>query len=112
MAVAAEAGLAAPVAWVFSGACRDADPDLFFPIGSSGPGLRQIAEAKAICALCPVITDCLSYALATGQDAGVWGGTTEQERQALRSRGPAGRAFAPRAACNQRYSSLTASEVR
>jgi WhiB family transcriptional regulator, redox-sensing transcriptional regulator len=81
MAVAAEAGLAAPVAWVFSGACRDADPDLFFPIGSSGPGLRQIAEAKAICARCPVITDCLSYALATGQDAGVWGGTTEQERR-------------------------------
>jgi WhiB family redox-sensing transcriptional regulator len=92
MRVAAEPGLAAPGRWVFSGACLDADPDLFFPVGSLGPGVHQIAEAKAICGRCLVTTDCLSYALATGQDAGVWGGTTEQERRALRSRGSAGKA--------------------
>ena len=91
MTVAAEAGLTAPVSLLFSGACRDADPELFFPIGSRGPGLYQIAEAKAICARCLVIAECLGYALATGQDAGVWGGTTEQERRALRSRGLIGR---------------------
>lgn len=75
---------AAYVGKLFAGTCRDADPDLFFPIGSSGRALRQIAEAKAICARCLVKADCLSFALATGQDAGIWGGTTEEERRAFR----------------------------
>jgi WhiB family transcriptional regulator, redox-sensing transcriptional regulator len=67
------------------GACRDQDPDLFFPIGSSGPALLQAAQAKAVCARCPVRIDCLNYAIETGQDAGVWGGTSEEERREIRS---------------------------
>jgi WhiB family redox-sensing transcriptional regulator len=67
------------------GACRGVDPDLFFPVGSSGPALLQAAEAKAVCAGCPVRDDCLSYAIETGQSAGVWGGTSEEERRVLRS---------------------------
>jgi len=72
------------------GACRDEDPELFFPIGSSGPALLQAAQAKAVCAGCPVRIDCLSYAIETGQAAGVWGGASEQERRAIRSAALAG----------------------
>ena len=70
--------------WAARGTRRYGDPDLFFPITSSGPALLQIAQAKAVCARCPVLIDCLGYALETGQDAGVWGGTTAEERREIR----------------------------
>jgi len=72
--------------WRHRAICRDEDPELFFPIGNSGPALLQIAEAKAVCERCPVIGDCLSWALESGQDAGVWGGMSEDERRALKRR--------------------------
>lgn len=67
-------------------ACRNVDPELFFAVGTSGPALLQIAEAKAICRRCPVVTECLTWALETGQDSGVWGGMSEDERRARRRR--------------------------
>src|SRR5215472_12869111 len=67
------------------GACRGVDPELFFPVGSSGPALHQIAQAKAVCAGCLVRDECLSYAVTTGQSAGIWGGTSEEERRKIRS---------------------------
>jgi WhiB family redox-sensing transcriptional regulator len=69
--------------WRDRAACRDADPELFFPVSSIGPGARQIAEAKAVCARCPVRDRCLDYALANGLDHGVFGGTTDDERRQL-----------------------------
>ena len=60
------------------------DPDVFFPIGSTGPALEQIEAAQRICAACPVSEECLEFALATNQEAGIWGGTTEEERRKLR----------------------------
>ncbi|MFF3015613.1 WhiB family transcriptional regulator [Streptomyces sp. NPDC057939] len=72
--------------WRHQAACRQADPDLFFPIGSSGPALLQIEEAKAICRNCPVLDECLQWALEGGQDMGVCGGLTEDERRALKRR--------------------------
>lgn len=72
--------------WRFSGACRTEDPDLFFPAGNSGPYLLQIEEAKAVCRRCPVMEQCLRWALDTGQDAGVWGGLSEDERRSMRRR--------------------------
>ncbi|MCT9007145.1 WhiB family transcriptional regulator [Streptomyces rhizosphaerihabitans] len=72
--------------WRDSAACRTVDPDLFFPIGSTGPALLQIQEAKAVCAGCPVRDECLRWALDTGQSVGVWGGTSEAERRALARR--------------------------
>lgn len=72
--------------WPSLGACREEDPELFFPIAASGPGLMQIARAKAVCARCQVRAECLQYALDSGQEGGVWGGTSEEERRALRSR--------------------------
>jgi WhiB family redox-sensing transcriptional regulator len=72
--------------WRHRAICRDEDPELFFPIGNSGPALLQIAEAKAVCQRCPVTSECLSWAIETGQDAGVWGGMSEDERRALKRR--------------------------
>jgi WhiB family transcriptional regulator, redox-sensing transcriptional regulator len=71
--------------WRDDAACRDADPDLFFPIGTTGPALRQIGEAKRICRTCPAQTQCLSWALDNRVIDGVWGGTTGEERRAMRS---------------------------
>ncbi len=70
--------------WVHRARCKDEDPELFFPIGTTGPAAAQIEAAKAICAQCEVRVHCLEWALATGQDAGVWGGMSEEERRALR----------------------------
>jgi len=70
--------------WRHLAACREEDPELFFPIGTTGPALLQIEEAKAVCRGCAVIDDCLSWALDSGQDAGVWGGTSEEERFVLK----------------------------
>ncbi|HEX2362282.1 MAG TPA: WhiB family transcriptional regulator [Jiangellaceae bacterium] len=80
--------------WRHIAACRDEDPELFFPIGNTGPALLQIEEAKSVCRRCPVREDCLQFALETGQDAGVWGGLSEDERRALKRRNARARARA------------------
>lgn len=69
--------------WMPRGACHGEDPELFFPIAAAGPALAQVIAAKAVCFQCGVRTAWLSYALATGQ-AGIWGGTTKEERHAMR----------------------------
>jgi len=82
--VTADSGyVAASTTWMPSGACQGEDPELFFPIGASGPALYQITAARAVCRRCAVTRMCLTYALETGQ-AGIWGGTTSEERQAMR----------------------------
>jgi WhiB family redox-sensing transcriptional regulator len=70
--------------WRDFAACRDTNPDLFFPVGTTGPAIEQIEQAKAVCRECPVQTACLEFALLTNQDSGVWGGTSEEERRKLR----------------------------
>jgi WhiB family transcriptional regulator, redox-sensing transcriptional regulator len=74
--------------WRHRAACRDEDPELFFPISDVGPGARQATDAKAVCARCPVREQCLRYALDNGLDHGIFGGTTEHERRALTRRAP------------------------
>ena len=66
--------------WRPFAACRSVDPELFFPVSSTGASLQQTADAKAICAGCPVRRQCLSFALGTRQTHGIWGGMTEEER--------------------------------
>ena len=85
--------------WRHGSACKDTDPDLFFPVGSTGTAVEQIATAKSICDSCPVQLNCLSYALHTNQESGVWGGTTEDERRVIR-RGIAADRIAARAAAH------------
>lgn len=72
--------------WRHRALCRGEDPELFFAVGTAGPALLQIAEAKTVCNRCPVVSECLTYALTTGQDTGVYGGMSEDERRALKRR--------------------------
>jgi len=72
--------------WRHRAACLTEDPELFFPIGNTGPALQQIDDAKAVCRRCDVSDACLKWAIETGQDAGVWGGLSEDERRALKRR--------------------------
>lgn len=72
--------------WRQHAECRSEDPDLFFPIGTSGPALLQTEQAKAVCRRCPVREPCLEWAMETDQTLGVWGGTGETERRALKRR--------------------------
>jgi WhiB family redox-sensing transcriptional regulator len=75
-----------PMDWRDKAACLTADPELFFPVGNTGPAVDQIDKAKAVCGRCTVTEICLQYALETGQDSGVWGGLSEDERRALKRR--------------------------
>ena len=76
------------MSWMSRGACRLADPDLFFPVAiGTAPAARQVAAAKAVCGLCAVRANCLSYAL-EAKPEGIWGGTTPDERRAARRRPP------------------------
>lgn len=67
-------------------ACLNEDPELFFPIGNGGPAQLQIEEAKQVCRRCDIREKCLNWALEIGQEHGVWGGLSEEERRALKRR--------------------------
>lgn len=70
--------------WRLKASCRSVDPDLFFPVGTTGLALEQIEQAKAVCRSCPAQEPCLEFALSTNQESGVWGATSEEERRKLR----------------------------
>jgi WhiB family redox-sensing transcriptional regulator len=72
--------------WRNDAACLDENPELFFPIGTTGPAILQTEEAKQVCRRCHVRQQCLEWALETDQDHGVWGGMSEDERRALKRR--------------------------
>ena len=72
--------------WRHEAACLNEDPELFFPIGSSGSAMAQTEQAKRVCHTCDVVETCLNWALETNQDAGVWGGMSEDERRSLKRR--------------------------
>jgi WhiB family transcriptional regulator, redox-sensing transcriptional regulator len=74
----------ASYSWRSGALCRDTDPELFFPVGTTGQALVQIAMAKKVCGECPAAEECLEFALTTNQDSGIWGGTSEEERRKLR----------------------------
>ena len=70
--------------WQSQGACRRVDPAVFFhPEGERGPARRRRDDAaKAVCASCPVLAQCRQHALTVREPYGVWGGMTEDEREA------------------------------
>lgn len=74
-------------------ACREFEPELFFPVGTPGAPLydAQLEQAQAVCARCPVRAECLLFALDEGIGHGVFGGVDEHERAALRRTLPARR---------------------
>lgn len=80
--------------WRTRSACLDENPELFFPIGKTGPAVTQVDEAKRVCGQCEVRNECLAWALEANQDHGVWGGLSEDERRSLRRRNARTRATA------------------
>lgn len=68
--------------WPERARCRGEDSEKWFAADSS--------EAKEVCRSCPVAADCLGWALANGQDYGVWGGMDEDERRKLKKAGRRG----------------------
>jgi WhiB family redox-sensing transcriptional regulator len=71
--------------WEQDGACRQADPRLFFPPeNESGPARRKRdAAAVKVCSVCPVIQECRRHAWAVREPHGVWGGLTADERDEI-----------------------------
>lgn len=67
--------------WQGMGECRSVADDTWFP-ETGQPGLRAAAVNR--CGFCPVRRSCLAHALAEGEDYGIWGGTTDVQRDALR----------------------------
>lgn len=75
--------------WMGEALCAQTDPEVFFPtIGRAG------AEAKRVCAVCPVRQDCLEYGIENGLQ-GIWGGVGERNRQEERARRAEARAGRP-----------------
>jgi len=66
------------LSWRQQARCRGVDPEVFYPVSEDD---EDAAEAKSICALCPVREACLEFALTTREKNGVWGGLTERERR-------------------------------
>jgi len=71
------------IEWRRSAACRDVDPEIFFPDAESDAE-RRMARAKAICARCPVREQCRQDAIERREPAGIWGGTTPEQRVVIR----------------------------
>ena len=69
--------------WVDRAVCRDLSVDLFFPNYGDKRQISALANAKAVCATCPVRPECLDWALRTNSRHGVFGGTTPDERHDL-----------------------------
>lgn len=82
--------------WRHRAACRNLDPEIFFPVAEAGPALaRQEARALAVCARCPVVAECLAFALRE-LPYGIAGGMTAHQRRELRTRRAAPEPSAPR----------------
>ncbi|MCZ7525762.1 MAG: WhiB family transcriptional regulator [Acidimicrobiia bacterium] len=74
--------------WHAQAACRGEGPDRWFP--ERGANTATVAEARAVCRSCAVRVDCLSYAFASPNPAGlpgVWGGLSSRERRHALRRG-------------------------
>ncbi len=70
--------------WREAAACLEVENQVsFFPDKEDVGG---IAKAKAVCASCPVASECLTWAIETNQGEGIWGGHTPRERRVIRRR--------------------------
>ena len=90
-------GLTAPT-WMAAALCAQVDPELFFPentpdrVGNNSP-----ADAKRVCAACPVMQECRAYAIADDTiNYGIWGGLSVRERQQQRTHQPRTRCLSGR----------------
>ncbi|MEV0996784.1 WhiB family transcriptional regulator [Nonomuraea fuscirosea] len=79
------------MSWMYRAACRDVDPEIFFPIASpdTDAGTAAEAQAKRVCSGCTVREECLGASVSLQVVDGVWGGHSEAERRRLRLGGRA-----------------------
>lgn len=68
-------------AWRWHALCAQVDPELFYP----EPKRATTNQARRVCMLCPVRSECLADALARDERFGVWGGTSEKQRRKLQA---------------------------
>ena len=78
--------------------CAETDPEMFFSEDVSesyNPATGRYTThtsyynakaARAVCNSCPLITECLNYAMSDRTIQGIWGGTTEYDRKVLRGK--------------------------
>ncbi len=71
--------------WQSRGACLNVDTSVFFhPDFERGASRAQrTSAAKAVCARCPVLTQCREHALRVQEPYGTWGGLDELERKVM-----------------------------
>ena len=67
--------------WMDEAVCVETDPDMFFPDRGGRDGAKA---AKRVCASCPVVEQCLEYAISNGFNDGIFGGMTPGERSAVK----------------------------
>lgn len=72
--------------WRGRAACSRLDPDIFYPVGDGAYACEMTGIAKQACLSCPVRAECLRQALETGEQYGIWGGMTPEERRDLARR--------------------------
>ncbi|MEU9578764.1 WhiB family transcriptional regulator [Streptomyces chilikensis] len=70
--------------WRAYATCAEVGPDMFFPDSKGAAVTYTENDAKKVCRHCPVIKQCLEYAVTSGQEAGVWGGLNPRELKKLR----------------------------
>lgn len=69
-----------PGEWADRSLCAShPNPELWFPERGA-----SVAEAKAVCRVCPVQSECLDHAIRCGEKHGIWGGRSERERRRIR----------------------------
>jgi WhiB family redox-sensing transcriptional regulator len=86
--------------WRLEAACRGMPANLFFPDKEDGSSTRQ---AKAVCAGCPVRSECLEASIEFGDKHGVWGGLSEKQRRGLRRKRRGGDIVKWCAYCGDRF---------
>ncbi len=72
--------------WQLRALCRGNHSHLFFPPSTferKDERERRELRARAICRVCPVMSECLEYAMRIREPYGIWGGFTENERKDL-----------------------------
>lgn len=72
----------APEEWTKRALCQETDPEAFFAEKAGGSKYR---DAEKVCAACPVIDECLGYALRNREQHGYWGGKSERQRARMLS---------------------------
>jgi WhiB family redox-sensing transcriptional regulator len=93
------------LSWRDLAACLDVVSADYDPIFADSAGLQ--AEAIAICETCSVRDACLTFAVRTGQQYGIWGGQSEQVIRRLIAADRAGRPQARRVSASHPQASKT-----